>query len=65
MATQSAQPTDKGTGYAVLFGVLATISAAVMYVGATSLAPQMVGAAGFAAVLVFGALAIVALHVYS
>lgn len=65
MATQSAQPTDKGTGFAILFGVLAAISAAVMYVGATSLAPQIVGAIGFAAVLLFGALAIVALHVYS
>ncbi|MFC7115629.1 hypothetical protein ACFQH2_12695 [Natronoarchaeum sp. GCM10025703] len=64
MSTQSAGPTDKETGYAILFGVLATISAAVMYVGATSLAPQLVGAFGFAAVLVFGALTILSIQIY-
>lgn len=64
MATQSARTTDKGTGYAILFGVLATLSAAAMYVGATALAPREVAAAGFAGAVLFGSLAVVAIHVY-
>lgn len=64
MATQSARATDKGTGYAILFGVLAALSAAAMYVGATDLASSDVAAAGFGAAVVFGTLAVVAIHIY-
>lgn len=52
--------TDKGTGLAVVFGVLAAIGAGAMLFGGT----QIVMAWGFAAAIVAGSLAVVAVQAY-
>lgn len=54
------QTTDKGLGLGLLLGAVAVLGALVMLITA----PQTEAAWGFAAAMVFGALAIVAMHVY-
>lgn len=51
--------TDMGTGFAILFGLLAAASALLMLVG-----EELVSAFGFGAAVFFGLLLVVALHVY-
>jgi hypothetical protein len=52
--------TDMGIGVTLAFGVLAVIGALVMVIGA----PAKTAGAGFAAAMIFAALAIVAVQVY-
>jgi hypothetical protein len=59
MATSS-ETTDKGLGVTLLFSVLAVIGAAVMLVGA----PEITAAWGFAGAMLFGVLAVLAIHLY-
>ncbi|MCU4750751.1 hypothetical protein OB919_01945 [Halobacteria archaeon AArc-curdl1] len=54
------QTTDRGVGLGLLLGAVAILGALVML----TTAPQIEAAWGFAAAMVFGSLAIVALHVY-
>lgn len=60
MTVHSTSATDKGIGISVLFVVLAALGALAMYGGA----PQLTAAWGFAGAVLFGSLAIVALHFY-
>lgn len=59
MATHT-QSTDKGTGLGLALGAVAVLGA----LGMAVMAPQIEAAWGFAAALIFGGLAIVAMHVY-
>ncbi|WP_425492269.1 DUF7525 family protein [Halovivax gelatinilyticus] len=52
--------TDRGVGLTLLFGALALLASGVMAVGA----PDQIAAWGFAAAIVFGCLAIAAVHLY-
>ena len=52
--------TDKGTGLAVAFGLLAAVGAGAMLFGGS----QITMAWGFAAAVVAGSLAVVAVQVY-
>lgn len=60
MAEPIETATDTGIGLTLAFGVLAAIGAAVMYAAA----PDELAGWGFAAAVVFGVLAIVAVHRY-
>lgn len=51
--------TDMGTGFAILFGLLAAGSAILMLIG-----DDLASAFGFAAAVLFGTLLVVALHVF-
>lgn len=57
MATQT--ESDKGIGLPLAFGLIAALGAIGMLIGA----PDIEAAWGFAAAVLFGALAVVALHV--
>jgi hypothetical protein len=59
MTTQQAG-TDMGIGLALLFAALGVVGTLAMFLGA----PDALSAYGFAAAVTFGALAVVALHVY-
>jgi hypothetical protein len=59
MATQT-ESTDKGLGLAIALGAVATIGAGLMLVGA----PDIEAAWGFAAAMLFSALAVVGIHLY-
>jgi hypothetical protein len=59
MATSS-ETTDKGLGVPLVCSVLAVIGAAVMLVGA----PEITAAWGFAGAMLFGVLAVLAIHLY-
>jgi len=58
MSTTS-DTTDIDTGFGVLFGLLAVGAAGVAYTSS-----ELLGAFGFGAAVLFGALLIVSLHVY-
>jgi len=58
----TARATDKGIGLAVLGAILAIFGAAVMYVGAPD--DTLTSASGFAAAMVFGTLAVIAIHAH-
>lgn len=60
MATPTEAKTDKGMGMALIFGVLTVIGALAMLVTA----PDATAGWGFAAAVLFGSFAIVAIHVY-
>ena len=60
MAAPTGSTTDKGVGVGLALGILAVIGAIVMAVGA----PDLEAAWGFAAAMVFGSLAVVAIHLY-
>lgn len=60
MVTDSVATSDKGIGFAVLFSITAVAGALVLAVAPSSL----VAATGFAAAMLFAALAVVAIHVY-
>ena len=57
MATQT--ETDKGIGLSLVFGLIAALGAVGMLIGA----PEIEAAYGFTAAVLFGALAVIALHV--
>ena len=56
MATQT--ESDKGIGLSLAFGLIAALGAVGMLIGA----PDIEAAYGFTAAIVFGSLAVVALH---
>lgn len=56
----SGSVSDKGIGFAVLFGLLAVASALVMYLGQGSDASGW----GFAAAMVLGTLLVAGIHIY-
>jgi len=60
MTASASQSTDKGIGIAVLCAVVAGLGALAMFGGA----PDVTAAWGFAAAMLFGALSVVAIHVY-
>jgi hypothetical protein len=60
MATETDSQTDMGIGLAVLFSVLAGVGALGMLVGA----PELTAAWAFAGAVIFGSVAVVAIHVY-
>lgn len=60
MAHATETGTDKGLGLSVVLGLLAALGAVGMFVGA----PDELAAWGFAAAVLFGSLAVVAIHVW-
>lgn len=61
MADATETTTDMGLGVTLVFGVLAVLGALVMFAGA----PDLTAAWGFAGAMVFGSLAVVAVHLYA
>ncbi|MFC4989869.1 MULTISPECIES: DUF7525 family protein [Saliphagus] len=60
MAVPTETTTDKGTGLAVVFGVLAALGA----VGMAVLAPSPDAGLAFAAAVAFGSIAVVGIHLW-
>lgn len=60
MAHATDAGTDKGLGLALVFGLIATLGAVGMFIGA----PDELAAWGFAAAVLFGSLAVVAIHLW-
>ncbi|WP_050048386.1 DUF7525 family protein [Halanaeroarchaeum sulfurireducens] len=56
--TTSNSATDLDTGIGILFGLLAAVSAGILYIDG------VLGGLGYGAAVVFGALLMVSLHVY-
>ncbi len=56
----STETTDKGIGLAIAFAVVAVLGAFAMFAGA----PNIEAAWGFAAAVLFGGLAVAAIHAY-
>ncbi|PSQ29298.1 hypothetical protein BRD03_00770 [Halobacteriales archaeon QS_9_68_17] len=58
--TTDSVATDEGIGFAMLFSLLAAVGAVGTFVGA----PEQAAAWGFAAAMLFAALAVAYIHVY-
>ncbi|MFB6153767.1 MAG: hypothetical protein ABEJ27_05900 [Halodesulfurarchaeum sp.] len=54
-----AEQTDMGTGFGVLFGLLALLASVVLFYSG-----GLVAAYGFAAAVILGSLLVIALHAY-
>lgn len=63
MASDATFESDKGIGLAIVLGALA-VGGALMMLGTVATPGTLLAAYGFAAAVVAGALAVVALHVY-
>ncbi len=60
MANATETGTDKGLGLALVLSLIAALGAVGMFVGA----PDELAAWGFAAAILFGSLAVVAIHLW-
>lgn len=60
MATPADTTTDKGIGFAILLGVIATVGA----VGMAVTAPETGAGWAFAVAMLFASLAVVGIHLY-